>query len=457
MPKAPTTAFVCQQCGSSSPKWAGRCPNCTAWNSLVEERVVAPPKGRAPRARAMPVRLADVPADAEERLTTGIGEFDRVLGGGIVHGSLVLLGGEPGIGKSSLLGQVSAKVAARGPVLYVTGEESPAQVKLRMRRLGADGADIHLLPETDVDSVIEHLRDLEPRLAVVDSIQTMTSSEIGSAAGSVGQLRESTARFLEAAKSLGVPIFLVGHVTKEGAIAGPRVLEHMVDAVLYLEGDRFHAFRILRATKDRFGSTDEVGVFEMGDAGLVEVRNPSKVFLEERSGAAGSVVVPTLEGTRPLLVEIQALVSPTSFGLPRRTVSGVDMNRTLVLLAVLAKRAGIGLGSHDVYVSLAGGLRVREPAADLGVAAALASAFRDRAAESATVLIGEVGLSGELRRVSRVASRLAEARSLGFSRAIVPKGNLAELDRDGMTVEGVATLREALERVGLADPRARDP
>ncbi|OLC53269.1 MAG: DNA repair protein RadA [Chloroflexi bacterium 13_1_40CM_4_68_4] len=451
MTKPSKTAFVCQQCGNAAPKWAGRCPGCGGWNTLVEERVVAQPKGRPVRSRATPIALLDVPADEEQRLVTGLSEFDRVLGGGIVRGSLILLGGEPGIGKSSLLGQVSALVSQRGPVLYVTGEESPAQVKLRARRLGVERADIRLLAETDVDSIVEHLRDLQPVLAVVDSIQTMSSSDIGSAAGSVSQLRESAARFLEAAKSLGVPIFLVGHVTKDGAIAGPRVLEHMVDAVLYLEGDRFHAFRILRATKDRFGSTDEVGVFEMGEAGLTEVRNPSQVFLEERGAAAGSVVVPTLEGTRPLLVEIQALVSPTAFGLPRRTVSGVDMNRTLVLLAVLAKRAGIGLGAHDVYVSLAGGLRVREPAADLGVAAAMASAYRDRACQTGTVLIGEVGLSGEVRRVSRIASRLAEARSLGFTRAIVPKGNLADVASDGLTVEGVATLREALSKIALSD------
>ncbi len=449
MPRAPKTAFVCQQCGNSTPKWAGRCPSCGGWNTLVQERVVAAPRGKAARPRAMPVPLVDVPASAEERLVTGIGEFDRVLGGGVVRGSLVLLGGEPGIGKSSLLGQVSARVAATGPVLYVTGEESPAQVKLRARRLGVEGADIRLLAETDVDSVVEHVRSLRPVLVVVDSIQTMSSEDIGSAAGSVGQLRECAARFLDVAKSEDVSIFLVGHVTKEGAIAGPRVLEHMVDAVLYLEGDRFHAYRILRAAKDRYGSTDEVGVFEMGDAGLVEVRNPSAVFLEERSASAGSIVVATLEGTRPLLVEIQALVSPTAFGLPRRTVNGVDMNRTLVLLAVLSKRAGIGLGTHDVYVNLAGGLRVREPAADLGLAAAIASAFRDRPAQPGTVLLGEVGLSGEVRRVSRVSSRLAEARSLGFTRAIVPKGNLGDVEKDGMTVEGVGTLREALETVGL--------
>lgn len=449
MPKPPKTAFVCQQCGHATPKWAGRCPECGSWNSLVEERVVSAPKGRAPRTPRAPVALADVPAEAEERLGSGIPEFDRVLGGGIVRGSLVLLGGEPGIGKSSLLAQVSGRAAAGGPVLYVSGEESPAQVKLRARRLGVERADIRLLPETDVGAVGEAVRQLRPRLVVIDSIQTTTSDAIGSAAGSVGQLRECTARFLELAKGEDVPIFLVGHVTKEGAIAGPRVLEHIVDAVLYLEGDRYHAYRILRATKNRFGSTDEVGVFEMGEHGLAEVRNPSQVFLEERSGSSGSVVVPTLEGTRPLLVEIQALVSPTSFGLPRRTANGVDLNRVLVLLAVLGKRAGLSLGTHDVYVNLAGGLRVREPAADLGLAAALASAFRDRPAAEGTVLVGEVGLSGEVRRVSRIAARLREARSLGFTRAIVPRGNLPEVERDGIGVEGVATIREALERAGL--------
>src|SRR2546427_5429749 len=380
MPVRPKSAFVCQQCAFQSPKWIGRCPSCDGWNTFVEERVVALPKGRGGPARVprAPIALGDVPADAEQRLATGIGEFDRVLGGGIVRGSCVLLGGDPGIGKSSLLMQASAALARGGTVLYVSGEESAAQVKLRARRFGIAGDGILLLAETDLAAVLEAIQRTRPTFVVVDSIQTMSSDAIGSAAGGVSQLRECTARLLELAKGTDIPIFLVGHVTKEGAVAGPRVLEHIVDAVLYLEGERFHAFRILRATKNRFGSTDEVGVFEMGEAGLTEVRNPSQVFLEERGAAAGSVVVPTLEGTRPLLVEIQALVSPTAFGLPRRTVSGVDMNRTLVLLAVLAKRAGIGLGAHDVYVSLSGGLRAREPAADLGVAAAMASAYRDR-------------------------------------------------------------------------------
>src|SRR5437764_8454635 len=454
MPPRPKTSFVCQQCGFQSPKWTGRCPSCEGWNTFVEERVVAPPKGRSGLGRAprAPIALGDVPADAEERLETGIGEFDRVLGGGIVQGSCVLLGGDPGIGKSSLLMQASAALAAKGTVLYVSGEESAAQVKLRARRFGIAGDGILLLAETDLGSVIEAIRRIRPIFTVIDSIQTMNSDAIASAAGGVSQLRECAARLLEVAKGDDVPIFLVGHVTKEGAVAGPRVLEHIVDAVLYLEGERFHAFRILRGTKNRFGSTDEVGVFEMGESGLREVVNPSEVFLEERSrGVAGSVIVPTIEGTRPLLVEVQALVTPTSFGLPRRTVSGADPQRLAVLLAVLAKRAGLSAGSHDVYVNLVGGLRIREPAADLGLAVAVASALRDRPADPRTVFVGELGLGGELRRVQRIAARLKEAERLGFERAGVPSGSISELEGKGPGGEGVATLREALENAGVAD------
>src|SRR3989475_138326 len=326
MPTRPKSAFVCQQCGLQAPKWVGRCPACDGWNTFVEERVVAPAKGRGlARAPRAPIALGDVPADAEERLQTGIGEFDRVLGGGIVQGSCVLLGGDPGIGKSSLLMQASAALASKGVVLYVSGEESAAQIKMRARRFGIASDGILVLAETDLGSVVEAIRKVRPIFCVIDSIQTMNSDEIASGAGGVSQLRECTARLLELSKGEDVPIFLVGHVTKEGAVAGPRVLEHIVDAVLYLEGERFHAFRILRATKNRFGSTDEVGVFEMAENGLREVANPSEVFLEERSrGVAGSVIVPTVEGTRPLLVEVQALVTPTSFGLPRRTVNGAE-------------------------------------------------------------------------------------------------------------------------------------
>jgi len=334
----------------------------------------------------------------------------------------------------------------------VSGEESAAQTKIRARRFGISGEGILLLAETDLGSVIEAVRRVRPSFVVVDSIQTMSSDAIASAAGGVSQLRECTARLLELAKGEDVPIFLVGHVTKEGAVAGPRVLEHIVDAVLYLEGERFHAFRILRATKNRFGSTDEVGVFEMGESGLREVTNPSEVFLEERSrGVAGSVVVPTVEGTRPLLVEVQALVTPTSFGLPRRTVNGADPQRVLLILAVLAKRAGLAAGSHDVYVNLVGGLRVREPGADLALAVAVASALRDRAADARTVFVGELGLGGELRRVQRLAARLREAERLGFERAVVPAASLADLDGTGLEVSGVSSLREALERAGVAD------
>ena len=452
--KPPKTAFVCQQCGFDSPKWIGRCPSCSGWNTFVEERVVAAPKGRdgTPRAPRVAIPLDQVSPSAEERVPTGIGELDRVLGGGIVPGSLVLVGGDPGIGKSSLLMQASASLRARGPILYVSGEESAAQVKMRARRFGIDGAGILMLAETDLATVIEQIRSTKPVLTVIDSIQTMTSDAIGSAAGGVSQLRECAARLLEVAKGEDVPIFLIGHVTKEGAVAGPRVLEHIVDAVLYLEGERFHAFRVLRATKNRFGSTDEVGVFEMSETGLAEVADPSGVFLEERGrGVPGSVVVPTLEGTRPLLVEVQALVTRTSFGLPRRTTNGADLQRVLLLLAVLGKRAGVSLGEHDVYVNLVGGLRVREPATDLAIALALASAVRDRPADPHAVFIGELGLGGEVRRVQRLAPRLREAERLGFSRAIVPAASARDVNGSAIEVVGVSDLREAVRRSGVLE------
>ncbi len=424
---------------------------------MVEERVIAAPKGRAsaPRAPRAPIPLDEVPDDSQARLPSGLGEFDRVLGGGIVRGSLVLLGGDPGIGKSSLLMQVSAHLGGAGegrPVLYVSGEESAAQVKLRAARFGITGHGILILAETDLGSIIEAIRTAKPSFVVIDSIQTMSSDAVASAAGGVSQLRECTARLLEVAKGDDVPVFLVGHVTKEGAIAGPRVLEHIVDAVLYLEGERFHSYRILRATKNRFGSTDEVGVFEMVESGLREVANPSAVFLQERSaGVPGSIVLPTVEGTRPLMVEVQALVTRTSFGLPRRTTNGADLQRVVLLLAVLAKRAGLDLGAHDVYVNVAGGLHIREPAVDLALAAAVASAFRDRAADPRTVLIGELGLGGEVRRAQRVSARVREAERLGFTRAVVPAASVADASGTSVEVVGVATLRDALRAVALAD------
>ena len=441
--------FACTECGTSSSRWFGKCPSCGSFGTLIEEATAAAPS----TASARPLlRLVEVDADEAQRIPTGVPELDRVLGGGLVPASLVLVGGEPGVGKSTVLLMALREMSAARKVLLVSGEESAAQVKLRARRFGIGGDGILLLAETDLASIIEAIRRTRPIFVVVDSIQTMSSDAIASAAGGVSQLRECTARLLELAKGEDVPIFLVGHVTKEGAVAGPRVLEHIVDAVLYLEGERFHAFRILRATKNRFGSTDEVGVFEMGETGLREVANPSEVFLEERSrGVAGSVVVPTVEGTRPLLVEVQALVTPTSFGLPRRTVNGADPQRVLLLLAVLAKRAGLSAGSHDVYVNLVGGLRIREPAADLGLAVAVASALRDRPADPRTVFIGELGLGGELRRVQRVAVRLKEAQRLGFERAVVPAASLTDLNGTGLEVSGVATLREALERAGVAD------
>jgi DNA repair protein RadA/Sms len=460
--KPPKTAFVCQQCGFDSPKWIGRCPSCDGWNTFVEERVVAAPKGRDGSARAprVAIPLDEVPPSAEERLATGIGELDRVLGGGIVPGSLVLLGGDPGIGKSSLLMQASAALRERGTVLDISGEESAAQVKLRARRFGIDGAGILLLAETDLSTVIEQIRRTRPAFAVIDSIQTMSSDTIGSAAGGVSQLRECAARLLEVAKGDDVPIFLIGHVTKEGAVAGPRVLEHIVDAVLYLEGERFHSFRILRAVKNRFGSTDEIGVFEMRDDGMAEVGNPSEVFLAERArDADGSTVAITMEGTRPLVVEIQALTAASNLGMARRTANGIESNRLQLLTAVLQKRVGLALGSQDIFVNVVGGLRISEPAIDLAVATAIASSFRDLAVPADLAIVGEVGLNGELRRVSHLERRLAEAAKLGFRRCLVPKSAISARARQpGVELLGASTLAEALvlacgDGLGRQSPR----
>lgn len=435
--------YVCQSCGYRSPRWLGRCPSCDAWNSLVEELDV--PRRPAASRTAKPTPLPEVSPLPEERWPTGIGELDRVLGGGFVPGSLVLVGGDPGIGKSTLALQAAFRLAEAGrPVLYVAGEESAQQTRMRAERLGAVSRGVWVVAETDLDAVLGSVRKLHPALVAVDSIQTVYRPDVPSAPGSVGQVRECAAALLQLAKSEGTAVLLVGHVTKEGMLAGPKVLEHLVDTVLYFEGERHQAYRILRATKNRFGSTNEIGVFEMGPGGLVEVPNPSAAFLGERPpGAAGAAVVCTLEGSRPLLVEVQALVAPSAFGTPRRATSGVDYNRLLLLVAVLEKHAGFAFSQADVYANAAGGVRVEEPAADLGIALALASSYRTLALDGRTVFCGELGLAGEVRPVPQLARRLAEARKLGFERAFVPRGGAAEAS--GLDVVPVGTVVEALE------------
>ncbi len=440
--------YVCQVCGYDSPKWLGRCPNCGEWNSLVEEVPTASKAAARQAPSAQPVSVTDITLPNETRAATGLAEFDRVLGGGVVSGSVVLVGGDPGIGKSTMLLQVADRVARdSGSVLYVSAEESVRQTKLRAERLDANADRLLLMAENDLDVIVQTATERRPSVLVVDSIQTVYRSDVTSAPGSVAQVRECTAALVRLAKGEGIATFIVGHVTKEGAIAGPRVLEHLVDTVLYFEGDRHHAYRILRATKNRFGSTNEIGVFEMAGSGLVEVPNPSAAFLSERpDAAAGSVVVCAIEGTRPLLVEIQALVSPTHFGMPRRTAAGVDYNRVLLLLAVLERRAGLQLAAQDVYVSVAGGLTVEEPAADLGIAVAVASSLRDRPIDAHTVVIGEVGLAGEVRTVPQLAKRLSEAARLGFARAVIPRTVGVEVP-SGLELEHVPDLSSALRAI----------
>jgi len=447
MPRA-TSVYRCQQCGFASPK-PGTCPDCKRATGelvpLVEERAPAPGGRRAAApAGTRPVPLAEVAMDHGDRTLTGIGELDRVLGGGVVRGSLVLIGGDPGIGKSTLLLQAARALArVTPPVLYVSAEESAAQVKMRADRLGVAGEGLLLWAENDLAAVQAELDTIKPRALVVDSIQTVFLPDLESAPGSVAQVRECGARLMTLAKGRGIATFLVGHVTKEGSLAGPRVLEHLVDTVLYFEGEHHHAYRVLRAVKNRFGSTNEIGVFEMATGGLVEVPNPSGFFLAERpADAPGSVVVSALEGTRPLLLELQALVARASFGTPRRTVLGADYNRVCVLLAVLEKRAGLPIGNQDVFVSVAGGGRVVEPAADLGIVIAAASSYLERPVPADVLILGEVGLTGEVRAVSGVEARLRAAAQLGFKSAIVPRGNV-----DGalpLPVKGVASVSEAL-------------
>lgn len=447
------TKFICHSCGYESAKWMGKCPGCGAWNTMVEETIKkAPANRRAAFSHSVqtvqkPSPITSIETSEEPRVQTKLGEFNRVLGGGVVKGSLVLIGGDPGIGKSTLLLQVSAQLAdTAGSVLYISGEESVKQTKLRADRLGINSQLLHVLSETDMEYISSAIQEMKPAFVVVDSIQTVYQSDITSAPGSVSQVRECTAELMKIAKTNGIPIFIVGHVTKEGAIAGPRLLEHMVDTVLYFEGERHHTFRILRAVKNRFGSTNEMGIFEMREEGLTEVLNPSEIFLEERSaGASGSSIVASMEGTRPILVEIQALISPTSFGNPRRMATGIDHNRVSLLMAVLEKRVGLLLQNQDAYLKVAGGVKLDEPAIDLAVAVSIASSFRDTPPNPADCFIGEVGLTGEVRRVSRIEQRVKEAAKLGFKRMVIPEANVDGWTKPkGIEVVGVANVAEAL-------------
>lgn len=444
------TLFVCQQCGYQSPKWMGKCPDCSSWSTLQEESVSkGENRGISGGVESVAIPISQVSSSAENRALSGVEEFDRVLGGGLVDGSLVLIGGDPGIGKSTLLLQVMDQLAKRcGPVLYVSGEESAQQIKLRGSRMRVEHENLYLLAETSLERILAQVSRLKPCVLVIDSIQTVFTSAIESAPGSVSQVRETAGRLMLLAKSSGLPVFLVGHVTKDGSLAGPRVLEHMVDTVLYFEGDAGHSFRILRAVKNRFGSTNEIGVFEMKEGGLSGVNNPSELFLSERPlGVSGSLVVATLEGSRPLLVELQALVTTSSFGVPRRTTIGVDHNRLALLVAVLEKKVGLSLAGQDIFLNVAGGVRLNEPAADLGMALAVASSHLDRAVDPQTMVIGEVGLAGEVRAISQLELRMNEAAKLGFKRCVFPAGSKNQGKIPDMALIGVRSLDEALEKL----------
>ncbi|MBD9340872.1 MAG: DNA repair protein RadA [[Ruminococcus] lactaris] len=451
MAKGKKSIFFCQNCGHEEAKWLGQCPACKEWNTFVEERIDSGiTKGTTVAARAVHeakvVPLTEVTADDDTRSETGIKELDRVLGGGIVPGSLVLVGGDPGIGKSTLLLQVCQRMAQMKKILYISGEESQAQIKLRANRMGNFTSGLLLLCETNLGIIRSVIEKERPELVVIDSIQTMYSEDVTSAPGSISQVRESTNVFMQLAKGLCIPIFIVGHVTKEGTVAGPRVLEHMVDTVLYFEGDRHASYRILRAVKNRFGSTNEIGVFEMRQSGLVEVENPSEYMLSGKpENASGSVVACSMEGTRPILLEIQALVCRTNFGMPRRTAAGTDYNRVNLLMAVLEKRLGMSLGNCDAYVNIAGGIKMNEPAIDLGIVMALVSSYRNRPIDEKTIVFGEVGLSGEVRAVNMPEQRVAEAKKLGFETCILPEISLKMVKEiQGIRLVGVKTVNEAV-------------
>lgn len=449
------TKFVCGACGYESPKWMGKCPGCGEWNQMVEETAITGKPKRTTFAHSdtvmsKPSRLVDVETAREPRVETDLKELNRVLGGGVVPGSLVLIGGDPGIGKSTLLLQVSSQLSSKGSnVLYISGEESVKQTKMRASRMGINDTSLYIYAETNLQLIHSAIESMKPEFVIIDSIQTVHHPEVTSAPGSVSQVRECTAELMRIAKMNNIAIFIVGHVTKEGAIAGPRLLEHMVDTVLYFEGERHHTYRILRAVKNRFGSTNEMGIFEMKEAGLEEVANPSEIFLEERTkGTSGSTVVASMEGTRPVLVEIQALVSPTVFGNPRRMATGIDHNRVTLIMAVLEKRVGLLLQNQDAYLKVAGGVKLDEPAIDLAVAVSIASSFRDEPTGASDCLIGEVGLTGEVRRVSRIEQRVNEAAKLGFTRIVVPANNIGGWSAPaGIEIIGVSTVNEALKTV----------
>lgn len=451
MAKAKKSIFFCQNCGHEESKWLGQCPMCREWNTFVEEKVTASGNQKAVLASVKEVEiisLNDVETEHEERICTKIGELDRVLGGGIVPGSLILVGGDPGIGKSTLLLQVCRALGEdQKKILYISGEESLRQIKLRAKRMGEFSETVLLLSETNLETIRRVLESRRPEIVIIDSIQTMYSESVGSAPGSVSQVRESTNVFMQLAKGLGISIFIVGHVTKEGTVAGPRVLEHMVDTVLYFEGDRHASYRILRGVKNRFGSTNEIGVFEMRQDGLKEVENPSEYMLEGRpENASGSVVACSMEGTRPILIEIQALVCPTNFGMPRRTAAGTDYNRVNLLMAVLEKRIGLPLSNHDAYVNIAGGIKMNEPAVDLGIVMAIVSSYKNRPLDEKTIVFGEVGLSGEVRAVNMPEQRVSEAKKLGFTTCILPEASVKMVKNiKGIRVIGVKSVNEAIQ------------
>ncbi len=455
MAKGKKTVFFCQNCGYEAAKWLGQCPMCKEWNSFAEETVAAAPKSVTAKTKELKaVTLSSVETQQEERVKTEIRELDRVLGGGIVPGSLVLVGGDPGIGKSTLLLQVCQRLAGAGrSVLYISGEESLRQIKLRANRMGSFSDNLLLLCETNLESIRAVIERKKPEFVIIDSIQTMYNEEIGSAPGSVSQVRESTNVFMQLAKGMNISVFIVGHVTKEGTVAGPRVLEHMVDTVLYFEGDRHASYRILRGVKNRFGSTNEIGVFEMRQDGLAEVENASEFMLAGKpENASGSVVACAMEGTRPILMEIQALVCPTNFGMPRRTAAGIDFNRVNLLMAVLEKRVGLRISNSDAYVNIAGGMRISEPAIDLGIVMAIISSFRNRPIDGKVIVFGEVGLSGEVRAVSQPEQRVAEAKKLGFETCIMPEVCLKSLQNtdgipDGIQVIGVKSVQDVMKYI----------